>query len=81
MWTWNEYECSLLPLLLQDGRTALHIAAREGSVEAVKELVAGGCVIDVKDKVRHFRMAGLCRGEGRFGEAWRAGEIYDAGGG
>ena len=36
----------------QDGRTALHLAAREGSLEVVKELVAAGCKIDAKDKVR-----------------------------
>ena len=35
----------------QDGQTALHCAALKGHVEVVSVLVAGGCDVDVADKV------------------------------
>ena len=41
-------------LLPQEGWTALHLAAVGGSVEVVKELVAGGCAINAANEVRQY---------------------------
>ena len=37
--------------MLQNGETALHLAAREGKVEAVEVLVRHGAAVDVRNKV------------------------------
>ena len=37
--------------ILRSGDTALHMAAMEGKVEAVKALVDSGAAVDIKNKV------------------------------
>ena len=37
--------------MLQDGETALHLAAKRGEVEAVKVLVKYGAAVDARNKV------------------------------
>jgi hypothetical protein len=39
-------------LLLQDGRTPLHMAVQSGSLEVVRELLRGGAALDAVDEVR-----------------------------
>ena len=38
--------------MLQDGATALHVAAVGGEVEVINLLVKHGAVVDIKDKVQ-----------------------------
>ena len=37
--------------MLQNGETALHLAAMKGRVEVVKMLVKYGAAVDIRDKV------------------------------
>jgi ankyrin repeat protein len=37
--------------MLQDGDTALHNAAVNGSIEAVKALIDGGAAVDIRNEV------------------------------
>ena len=40
--------------LPQEGRTPIYAAANEGQTDAVKELVAAGCDINLADKVKQM---------------------------
>ncbi len=51
--------------LPQDGCTPIYIAARNGRTDAVKELIAAGCDINLADKVKQMTRLALalgCRG-------------------
>ena len=39
-------------MFLQDGKTALHLAAEKGKVDALNVLSAAGANIDIQDKVK-----------------------------
>jgi ankyrin repeat protein len=43
----------------KDGRTPIFIAAREGKTDAVKELIAAGCDINLANKVKQMTRLAL----------------------
>ena len=54
LWTIIIVYTHVLILLLQDGKTALHLAALKGHSEELSELIQAGADVETKDKVSRF---------------------------
>ena len=42
--------------IVQDGYTALHVAAKVGHLDMVQVLIQAGCDVNAVDKVSHFML-------------------------